>query len=475
MLSTLRRRFILSHVLPLLVVLPLMGIALIYVLETGVLLDSLSRELRGQVLLVTDIAAQNPDIWTDPAKAQAFVTHLSEHLDARIQLLDAQERLIASSDPADAPRIGTRIDIQEWNSVLAGQTVVHSTYSQSVRAEVVDALAAVFGSNQDVLGVVRLSHQLVTVFQRFLRLRYLIAGVLLGGLLLGAATGWVLALNLEQPLSEATEAVALLATGQTLAPVPERGPEEIHLLMHTVNTLVERLQSAEEARRQLLANLVHEIGRPLGALRSAIYALLSGADGDEALRQELLVGMNQEIGHLRRLLDDLAGLHEQAFGALELHVEPTDLGQWLGQLLPPWRESALARGIQWKTDIAPDLPTLAVDPDRMAQALGNLLSNAIKYTPRRGKVAVSAGADDEKLWIAVSDTGPGINQEDQERIFTPFFRSQPGRRFQQGMGLGLGIARDLVAAHGGWLELESTPGLGSKFTINLPLSTLRLA
>jgi two-component system sensor histidine kinase BaeS len=471
MLSTLRRRFILSHVLPLLVVLPLMGIALIYVLETGVLLDSLSRELRGQVLLVTDIADQSPGIWTDPAEAQSFVRHLSEHLDARVQLLSPQEVLIASSDSADAARVGKQLDLADWSSVLGGETVVHSIYSQGVRAEVVDALAAVMGPNNQVLGVVRLSHQLVTVFERFLRLRYLIAGVLLGGLLLGAATGWVLALNLEHPLSQATEAVSRLATGQILTPVQERGPEEIRQLLHTVNTLVERLRSAEEARRQLLANLVHEIGRPLGALRSAIYALLSGAESDASLRQELLVGMNQEIGHLRRLLDDLAGLHEQAFGALELNLEPTDLGQWLSHLLLTWRESALAKGIRWETDIQPDLPTLPVDPDRLAQALGNLLSNAIKYTPRRGTVSVSAGVDGQRVWITVGDTGPGISQEDRERIFAPFYRSQPGHRFQQGMGLGLGIARDLVAAHGGWVDLDSTPGLGSKFTISLPLTS----
>jgi two-component system, OmpR family, sensor histidine kinase BaeS len=469
MLSTLRRRFILSHVLPLLVVLPLMGIALIYVLETGVLLDSLSRELRGQVLLVADLASQSPAIWTDPAQAQNFVSHLSEHLEARVMLLSSQGKLIASSNSADAGRIGTQFDIPSWASVLAGETIVRSIYSQSVRAEVVDALAPVFGPNQQVLGVVRLSHQLVTVFERFLRLRYLIAGVLLGGLLLGAVTGWVLALNLEHPLSQATDAVARLASGETMAPVAERGPAEIHQLLHTVNTLVERLRSAEEARRQLLANLVHELGRPLGALRSAIYALLGGAEEDVALRQELLVGMNQEIGHLRRLLDDLAGLHDQAFGALELHLEPTELGLWLTRLLPPWREAALAKGLRWQTNVEPDLPAVPIDSDRLAQALGNLLNNAIKYTPRKGTVTVSAGVNDQQLWIKVSDTGPGINQEDQERIFTPFYRSQPGRRFQQGMGLGLGIARDLVAAHGGWLELESTPGLGSDFTINLPL------
>jgi two-component system sensor histidine kinase BaeS len=469
MLRTLRRRFILSHVLPLLVVLPLMGIALIYVLETRVLLDSLSRELLGQVTLMTDIVSSSPDVWSSPAQAQAFVSHMAQHLEARVMLLDPEGRIIASSDPADTPRIGQEANLANWSSVLAGQTVVLTDYSQSLHAEIVDALAPVIGSDRKVIGVVRLSHQLITVFERFLRLRYLIVGVLFGGLLLGAAAGWVLALNLEHPLSQATEAVSRLTSGETLAPLPERGPEEIHQLLHSVNTLVERLQFAEEARRQLLANLVHELGRPLGALRSAAYALLGGADADAALRQELLLGMNQEIGHLRRLLDDLAGLYDQAFGALELHVGPTDLGDWLIHLLPPWREAALAKGLQWQVKIQPSLPTLSVDPDRLAQALGNLLSNAIKYTPRRGSVSVTAGTNDQELWIRVSDTGPGIRAEDQERIFAPFYRSQPGRRFQQGMGLGLGIARDLVAAHGGRLELESTPGLGSHFTMYLPL------
>jgi two-component system sensor histidine kinase BaeS len=471
MLTTLRRRFILSHMLPLLVVLPLMGIALIYVLETRVLLDSLSRELRGQIGLITDIVSQSPDVWSDPTQAQAFVSDISQHLEARVMLLDAEGQLLASSDPADAPRFGQQLDLANWNLVLAGETIVRTYYSQGLHAEIVDALAPVTSSAQKVVGVVRLSHQLVTVFERFLRLRYLIAGVLFGGLLLGAAAGWVLALNLEHPLSEATEAVSRLASGEMLAPLPERGPEEIHQLLHSVNTLVERLQFAEQARRQLLANLVHELGRPLGALRSAAYALLGGADEDAALRQELLLGMNQEIGHLRRLLDDLAGLHDQAFGALELHLEATDLGDWLIHLLPPWREAALAKGLQWQVKIQPGLPTLSVDPDRLAQALGNLLSNAVKYTPRRGSVSVTAGTNDQDLWIRVSDTGPGIRTEDQERIFAPFYRSQPGRRFQQGMGLGLGIARDLVAAHGGRLELESTPGLGSHFTIYLPFQS----
>jgi two-component system sensor histidine kinase GlrK len=105
-------------------------------------------------------------------------------------------------------------------------------------------------------------------------------------------------------------------------------------------------------------------------------------------------------------------------------------------------------------------PALEVDPDRLGQALGNLLSNAIKYTPAGGTVAVSAGTVHGAIWIRVSDTGPGIAPADQARIFTP--------DVHQGMGLGLGIARELIAAHNGRLELESTPGLGSHFTLWLP-------
>jgi signal transduction histidine kinase len=105
----------------------------------------------------------------------------------------------------------------------------------------------------------------------------------------------------------------------------------------------------------------------------------------------------------------------------------------------------------------------------MAQAIGNLLSNAIKYTPEGGRVGVSAGTLKTEAWIAVIDNGPGISPDDEERIFEAFYRSRRNRRFPQGLGLGLTIARDLVEAHGGHVELVSEPGEGSRFTIYLPV------
>jgi signal transduction histidine kinase len=155
-------------------------------------------------------------------------------------------------------------------------------------------------------------------------------------------------------------------------------------------------------------------------------------------------------------------------GVIELQKQPIDLSDWLPPSLLSWRTAALDKGLTWRVEIAKNLPIIDIDPDRMAQVVGNLLSNAIKYSPGGGEIAVSSAAGPNEVWIEISDTGSGISAEEHERVFEPFYRSQRIRRFPQGLGLGLTIARDLVQAHGGRLELVSEPGNGSQFTIYLP-------
>jgi two-component system sensor histidine kinase BaeS len=470
-MNTLRARLILSHLLPTLVIIPLMGLALVYVLETQVLLANVSDELTAQAMLVAEMTTEQAGIWYDPAQAGTFVARMSPRLTARVMLLDSHGYLLASSDPGDTARLNQLLELPGLANALAGETETRVSYRQVLYAEVADVLVPVVGPDQQVMGVVRLTHQLAGIYERFVRLRYLILGVLVAGLVLGTATGWVLALNLERPLREVTQAVYGLVSGEQSAPLRERGPQEIRLLLRAVNTLVERLHSLEQARRQLLANLVHELGRPLGALRSAIQALLGGADQDTALRQELLVGMDEQVGLLQRLLDDLAHLYDQVLGTLELDRRSVALSDWLSHVLAPWRQAAQDKGLSWEATIPADLPPMQLDPDRLAQALSNLLSNAIKYTPSRGVVSVGAGVEATAIWIQVGDTGPGIEPEEQALIFTPYYRGRASGRFPQGMGLGLTIARDLVVAHGGRLEVDSTPGQGSRFTIWLPLAS----
>jgi two-component system sensor histidine kinase BaeS len=427
--------------------------------------------LESEAKLAAKIAVGWPEIWHDPEQAQAFVAEVGLDLDTRVMLLDDEGTLLASSEPADAERLGQTIQPDGWATVLAGETSVRSIYSRQMQQEIVDVLVPIMDQEAQISGVVRLSHRFINVYEQFLLQRFLVLGILLAGLFVGSVVGWVLALNLERPLRDVTGAARQLASGEQLAPLPERGPREIQNLIHSMNVLVQRLLSLEQARRQLLSNLVHELGRPLGAFRSATQALLGRSGEDPALRQELLAGMDAEVERLGRLLDDLAGHHDQVLGTLELNRQPTALNEWLARTLPPWRASAQAKGLKWEATIPPELPTVNLDPDRLAQVLGNLLSNAIKYTPPRGTVSLDAGVEGEEVWIRVSDTGPGITPEEQQRIFAPFYRSQPGRRFPQGMGLGLSIVYTLVAAHGGRLELDSAPGLGSRFTVWLPMRT----
>ena len=455
--------------MPLLVIIPVVGIALIYILETKVLLPDLARELVAHAALAAKLVEERPNLWDSPSQAKVFVDQISSDLTLRTMLYDAQGRLLASSDPADADHLGERLVSPTLTGALAGETEVRTIYSQQLRAEIADVWLPVLDSERQVAGVIRLSHRLAGVQEQFLRLRYLIFGVLLAAMVLGAAVGLLLALNIERPLRRVTRAIYDLASGQKATPLAEQGPAEIRLLLRAVNSLVEQLHSLEEARRKLLANLVHELGRPLGALRSAIQTLLGGADEDAELRRELLAGMEEETGRLRRLLEDLAQLHGQVLGTLELERRPVNISQWLPRLLTTWREEAQQKGIQWQANVPPNLPAVEADPDRLGQALGNLLSNAIKYTAPDGTVSLEANVDNGSLWIRVTDTGPGMSPEEQAHIFTPFYRGRTSTRFPQGMGLGLTIARDLVTAHGGRLDVESSPGSGSCFTIWMPL------
>jgi len=470
MLNTLRRRLIVSHVLPLLEIIPLIGIALVYVLETQVLLPNLAAEVNDQAYLAAQLASYQPAIWNDSAQAQAFIDRLHSRLTERVMLLDKTGRLLVSSDPDDSGRLGQPIILPELADPPAGEENMRTTYSQHLHSEVVDVWVPVSSPDQKVMGIVRLTYRLVDVYGRFLHLRYLILGVLAAGLFLGVAVGWALAVSLASPLQRVTLAVSQLVSGQELAPLQEEGPQEIHLLLHSFNTLVERLRTLEQNRRQLLANMVHELGRPLGALHSAIQALMGGADKDVALKQELLVGMDEELDRLGRLLDDLARLRDQVTGTMGIVRRPMSLSEWLPHVLAPREAAARDKGLRWHVNVPSDLPSVEADADRLAQAVGNLVNNATKYTPPEGTITISAGVENQQVWIRVSDTGPGIAPEEQAHIFTPFYRGRTNDRQLPGMGLGLSIAQDLVVAHGGRLEVQSTPGQGSQFTIWLPVS-----
>jgi len=461
-LGTLRSRLVFSHLLPLVLIAPLMSVILIYILETQVFLASLSRELTGQANLIAASLGDDPEVWSDEAYAQTMVSKVGGHVNGGIMLFRHDGELLASSDPRSSHALRKVSASEGMHSALEGNRGVWTYYGLFEQRVVV--LVPVYDADGDRMGVVGLTESLQEVATGFSRLRQWVILVLLNGLVIAAVVGLALARKIGEPIDEVTAAVVSIAAGRRAEPIPEEGPEEIRRLAEAVNVLAQRLRLMEETRRRMLANIVHELGRPLGALRSAIHVLRRGADEDPALRQELLAGAEDQIVRMQPLLDDLARLHGQVLGPVELVRQPISLSDWLLSIVASWRAAAEEKGVRWEMDVPEGLPTLSLDADRMAQALGNLLSNAIKYTPAGGLVSLTAGAEAE-VWIRVCDTGPGIVAEEQERVFEPFYRSERVRRFPQGLGLGLTIARDLVEAHGGRLELSSRAGEGSVFTV----------
>ncbi len=469
MLNTLRGRFIISHILPLLIVIPLMGIATIFLIEQQILEPSLLNELKGNALVLSRMAARDPEIWQDPNYAQQLLSQFSLRSGGRLMILDSEGTMLASSEPSDASRLGTEIEHSGYKTAGQGQVVAQLHFNEALEDDMADALAPVTGENGRLLGFVRLSYRYYSFTEQLYQLRYLLTGVLAAALLLGAGLGTVLAINVSAPIQQVTQAVYALANGERSEALPEKGAEETRRLSRAVNVLFERLRGMETARKRLLANLIHEIGRPLGAMRMGIEALSHGASRDAQFYDELLSGMDHETARLQALLEDLSHLHEQALGVLELDREPLNLVSWLPEVLSPWQQAALHKHLHWKLKLPESLPEIQADPLRLSQVIGNLVSNAIKFTPTGGTISIEAGQEALSLWVLVKDTGSGIPLAEQEKMFEPFVRGGQGRRFPQGLGLGLSIARELVEAHGGQLELQSEEGWGSSFTVRLPL------
>lgn len=470
MFRGLRQRLIWSQVLPLILVLPMMGILLVYSLEAQVLIPHLARTLQGDSRLLAEISSAEFELWGDPILFENLISRVQMGEDIRVMFLDNQGALLYSNDPEDTPLKGTVLDLPGLPNALSGQEIALTNYSiLNVNNVYVDVYEPVLDTNLRVVGIVRLSYQIGSIYDIFRQLRWQILLALGIGLALSLIIGTWLAVSISRPVKEVTDAIYGLATGLRNDPIQEKGPEELRSQVRAVNFLVQQLHSLETSRRHLLANIVHELGRPLGALRSAIHALGQGANEDPELMKDLTTGMDRETLQLQYLLDELADLYDKSLGGLELNREIVDTSEWLRSALVSWKAVANDKKIVWQEQIPPKLPSICIDPIRMTQVVGNLLSNAIKYTPFNGTITIVSGTDAEIFWLSVTDTGPGVQPEEKEKIFQPFYRGDTGRRIKQGMGLGLTIAHELVMAHGGEISLQSEPGQGSTFTVSLPL------
>jgi signal transduction histidine kinase len=294
--------------------------------------------------------------------------------------------------------------------------------------------------------------------------QFLVAGAVAASIALFLAR--ILARGLTQPLRDMANAARRMARGEYGQRVRVGSRDEVGQLAVAFNRMSGEMAGLERLRRDLVANVSHELKTPISALRAHLENLL---DGVEEPNPEVLAVMLQQSERLSRLIEQLLDLSRMDAGDAPLEVEPITLAPLIGRVVAEVAMARAGAGIDLTREVPDTLVPVHADRERLHQVLFNLLDNAVRFTQRGGHVRVVAAQRDGSCEVSVEDDGPGIPQSELELVFERFYRVDPSRsRDDGGTGIGLAIARSIVEAHGGRIWAENRPGRGARFTFSLP-------
>ncbi|HNS50276.1 MAG TPA: ATP-binding protein [Anaerolineae bacterium] len=283
--------------------------------------------------------------------------------------------------------------------------------------------------------------------------------------------GALLSRSLTAPLQRLAAAAREVAKGHLGQKVRVEGSPEVAEVGRAFNEMTFALSEAETQRKNMVADVSHELRTPLSVLQGNLRAIL---DGVYPLDQAEIARLYDESLLLGRMVEDLRELALADAGQLRLEVRRTGVAQLIHDSLDKMAMLAQDRQVTMVARLPDALPAVMADSDRVGQVLRNLLLNAAQNTPAGGTIAVTARPADTMLELSVSDTGAGISAEDLPHVFERFWRADPSRsrasRLGGGSGIGLAVAQSLVAAQGGRIWAESTPGQGTTFRFTLPLA-----
>jgi signal transduction histidine kinase len=285
------------------------------------------------------------------------------------------------------------------------------------------------------------------------------------GVVVAAAFAWYLSRRITTPVLKLSRAADEVARGHYDVDVPAGGAGEIGVLAGRFGEMASRLGEAEKLERNFLMTVSHELRTPLTAIRGHVDALREGVVTDEETRAASLTVIAAEAERLERLVGDVLDLAKLDTHRFTVLREEVDMERLVDRAYASFSEEARRRRIDYRCDVEAK-PVIVSDGDRVLQIISNLLSNAFRWTPDGGRIELELTATDGTVYVAVGDSGPGIAPSERERIFRPFWSRDGG-----GTGLGLAIARELAAALGGRISLESSAEKGSRFELVLPTRT----
>ena len=288
-----------------------------------------------------------------------------------------------------------------------------------------------------------------------------------GASLIALLLGIFLSRTISRPIRELTRATHAVSGGDLSQQVPVRSKDELGELARAFNKMSAELSRSVDARKQMTADIAHELRTPLSLILGHAEAVHDGVLPPSPENFEII---REEATRLEHLVDDLRTLSLADAGELSLSPQAISPQRLLQEVATLYRFQAQTKKLTLDLDITPPLADIEVDPGRMTQVLTNILDNALRHTLTGGRVTLAARATSGGVALSVRDTGPGLPPADLERIFDRFYRADVSRRRDEGgSGLGLAIAKSIVLAHGGQMRAESEPGNGLTVIVTLPV------
>lgn len=470
---TLRSRLLWSYVAVILAALLIVAVALIAfssVSDARLLpalerLSAISRTNQRELLQLWESGAGSDEL-------QGLLFTTSEQADVRILVVDTVAEEIVFDTTTGDDWVGDQLaSVERPQSLVLTNVGRDSIFGTFVHTN--GSRWLVFAEPHPALGraLIFYAQPEPTVgefFNEFFLRPLVYAGAL--ALLLALLLAVVIGRSVARPLGTMAGAAEAIARGEYDQRVPPEGPNEVRRVAGSFNSMAAQVKSTQQAQRDFVANVSHDLKTPLTAISGWSQALLDGAAEAPEERQRAAETIYNEAGRMERMVNELLDLARIESGQLQLKMRQVDLSQLLTDVYHSQLPRARAKGIDLTLDAADALPVVG-DSDRLTQIFTNLADNALAYTPAGGRVHLATRAAGGAVEGVVTDTGPGIPAEELPRVFERFYRLEKSRARSEngrGSGLGLAIVYELVTAHGGQISVSSEVGRGSAFIVRLP-------
>jgi signal transduction histidine kinase len=389
----------------------------------------------------------------------AVMDRAASVFDVRILLFDANGNLLKDTDPSQPGiNLPRKTLINRLIPSVRDATGKLWLYS---RQPLDDGTTLIVAAPRPLVPLINiLRDELLPIFVRGGGIALLLSLVLAFGV-----ARWV-----ADPLQQLVAASQYVPVTET-KPVPERGPREVRELIHAFNAMITRVHSSQTSQRNFVANVSHELKTPLTSIQGFAQAILDGTANTHEEQKQAAEVIYNETGRMHRMVLNLLDLARLDAGTADLKMTAVDLSNLLDSIVEKFSLQAQKDGINLVLDSPPDLPTLVADGDRLAQVFTNLVDNALRHTPTGGQVTLQVLPSQTEMEIRVADAGAGMPADVLPHIFERFYQadlSRPGGE-KHGAGLGLAIVHEIVAAHSGRITVRSQEGLGTTFSVRLPL------